>query len=198
MNILIVTGHPKKESHTALIADTYKKESETLGHEVKMLNVYSDEFKLPYMTFEKDSLGEDDQKKIKKMQDMVTWAGEIVIVHPIWWAGMPAALKNWADAMVAPHFAFQYNAQGKPEPLLKGKIAKVFATAGSHAPYYRLPLISFFTPISIMWRYAILGFAGIEVVEMRIRDKMNVNDRCPPPGCFEAFLKVIKKSASKH
>lgn len=198
MNILIVTGHPKKENHTAIIANTYKEEAEKQGHTVKLLNVYADEYKLPYMTFEKDSLTEDDQKKFHAMQEMVHWAGELVFVHPIWWAGMPAGLKNWADAMIAPHFAFEYDHEGKPHPLLKGKIAKVFATAGSYASYYRLPIISYFTPISIMWRYAILGFAGIEVVEMKIRDKMNVNDRCPPAGCFEAFLKDVKKSAGRH
>jgi putative NADPH-quinone reductase len=198
MNILIVTGHPKKESHTKQIADTYKEEVEKLGHSTQMLNVYADEFRLPYMTYEKDSLNEDDHKKIIKMQEMITWAGEIVIIHPIWWAAMPAGLKNWADAMFAPHFAFQYNEKGHAVPMLQGKIAKVFATAGSYAFYYRWPIISYFTPIHIIWKYAILGFSGIELVEIKVRDRMNVNNNCPPVGCFEAFLKVIKKSAKHH
>ena len=150
------------------------------------------------MTFEKDSLNEDDHNKIKKMQEMMLWAGEIVIIHPIWWASMPAGLKNWADAMFAPHFAYQYNAKGHAVPMLSGKIAKVFATAGSYATYYRIPIISYFTPIHIIWKFAILGFAGIELVEMKIRDRMNVNNSCPPEGCFEGFLKDVKKSAKRH
>ena len=135
MNILIVTGHPKKESHTKQIAETYKEEVEKNGHATKVLDVYADEYKLPYMTFEKDSLNEDDHNKIKKMQEMINWAGEIVIIHPIWWASMPAGLKNWADAMFTPHFAYQYNAKGHAVPMLSGKIAKVFATAGSVVPF---------------------------------------------------------------
>ena len=198
MNILIVTGHPKKESHTKIIADTYKEEVEKNGHSVQVLNVYADEFKLPYITFEKDSLSEDDKNKIKKMQEMITWAGEIVIVHPIWWASMPAGLKNWADAIFSPYFAYKYNEKGHAIPLLTGKIAKVFATAGSYASYYRLPIISYFTPIHIVWKFAILGFSGIELIEMKIRDKMNVNNSCPPIGCFEGYLEEIKKSAKKH
>lgn len=198
MNILIVTGHPKKENHTLFIAETYKTESERLGHKTKTLNVYAPEFILPFMTFEKDSLDIKDQAKIKKMQEMILWAGELVIIHPVWWACMPAGLKNWADAMFSPHFAYKYDEKGKAVPLLTGKIAKVFCTAGSYASYYRIPIISFFTPLHIIWKYAILGFSGIELVEMKVRDKMNVNNSCPPEGCFDAFLKIVRKSARRH
>ncbi len=198
MNILIVTGHPKKESHTLQIAEVYRNEAERLGHTTRTLNVYDSEFILPYMTFEKDSLTVPDKNKIKKMQEMITWANEIVIIHPIWWASMPAGLKNWADAMFSPHFAYQYNNTGEAEPLLLHKTAKVFCTSGSYAPYYRIPIVSYFTPIHVIWRNAILGFAGIDLVEMKVRDKMNVNNSCPPVGCFETFLEKIKKSARKH
>ncbi len=198
MNILIVTGHPKKENHTVIIAETYRDEAERLGHETKTLNVYDSEFALPYMTFEKDSLTTSDKNKIKKMQEMITWANEIVIVHPIWWASMPAGLKNWADAMFSPHFAYQYNEKGKAVPLLINKTAKVFCTAGSYAAYYRMPIVANFTPIHLVWKYAILGFAGIDMVEMHIRDKMNVNNSCPPVGCFETFLEKVKKSAGRR
>ncbi len=198
MNILIVTGHPKKENHTIIIADTYRAEAERLGHNTQTINVYAPEFALPYMSFEKDSLDTKDQNKIKKMQEMITWAHEIVIIHPIWWASMPAGIKNWADAIFAPHFAYHYNEKGKPLPLLEGRIAKVFCTSGSYASYYWLPIISFFTPIHLVWKYAILEFAGIELVEMKIVDRMNVNNGTPPPGRFEKFLAKVKKSAKKH
>jgi len=56
MNNLIITGHPKKESHTNQIAQTYRDGVERLGHETKTIDVYSTEFSLPFMTFEKDSL----------------------------------------------------------------------------------------------------------------------------------------------
>lgn len=198
MNILIVTGHPKKENHTIAIADTYKSEVERLGHQIKTIDVYGSDFVLPYMSFEKDSLDAKDINKIKKMQEMITWANEIVIVHPVWWASMPAGLKNWVDAIFCPHFAYQYNEKGKPCPLLVGKTAKIFATAGSYAPYYLLPIISFFTPLHLIWKYAVLEFAGIELVEMKIIDKMNVNAGAPPIGSFEKFLKKVKKSARKR
>ena len=198
MNILIVTGHPKKDSHTPIIASTYKKEAESLGHVVKTLDVYAQEYVLPYMDFVKDSLDMTDQKKIKAMQDMVLWAHEIVIVHPVWWGAMPAGLKNWMDAIFVPRFAYKYNEKGKAESILDGKIAKVFVTAGSFAPYYRIPLIKTFTPLHIIWKYALLGFCGIELIEMHVRDRMNTNNSCPAEGCFEAFLEDIKKSAKRH
>lgn len=198
MNILIVTGNPKKENHTDDIANTYKETAEKSGHEVKTINVYSEEFSLPYSNPEKGSLSIESEGKIKKMQDMITWANEIVIIHPIWWASMPAGLKNWADAIFTPHFAYQYTPDGKVEKLLKGKTAKVFATAGSYAIYYNLPVISYFTPLHIVWKHALLGFCGINLVEMLVQDKMNINNSCPPVGCFENFLEKIKVSATRH
>lgn len=198
MNILIVKGHPRANGHTHAIAETYIKSVNQLGHHTKTIDVYAKEYVLPYMDFVKDSLDAKDAKKIKTMQEMVLWADEIVFIHPVWWATMPAGMKNWMDAIFVPRFAYKYNEKGKAEPLLTGKIAKVFATAGSHAPYYHIPIVKEFTPLHITWRYALLGFCGIELIEMKVQDKMNTNSSCPPDGCFEAFLETVKKSASRH
>ena len=198
MNILIVTGNPKKVNHTDAIATVYMDTARKAGHEVQLINVYDPEFSLPYMSFDEDNLDEEHTAKITKMHEMVTWANEIVIVQPIWWASMPAGLKNWADAIFVPRFAYKYNPDGSVQKLLTGKTAKVFATAGSHAPYYMIPIISFFTPLHLVWNYAIFGFCGITMVEMIVQDKMNTNNSCPPEGCFENFLKKIRVSATKH
>ena len=198
MNILIVTGNPKKENHTDIIKTTYKDTVEKSGHEVKLINVYAEEFSLPYSNPEKGSLDKESEEKIKKMQEMIMWANEIVIIHPIWWASMPAGLKNWADTIFTPRFAYKYTTEGKVEKLLTGKTAKVFATAGSRALFYHIPIVSLFTPLRIIWKYAILNFCGINLVEILVQDKMNTNNSCPPVGCFENFLEKIKVSATRH
>lgn len=198
MNILIIIGHPKNDSHSHQIAETYKNRVEKLKNEVKMIDVYSKECILPYATFIKDSLSKEDMKKIDTMKEMITWSNEIVIVHPVWWGAMPAGLKNWMDIMFSPRFAYKYNEKGKAEPLLIGRTAKLFATAGSYAPYYRIPIIKDFTPLHLIWKYNLLGFCGIDLIEMKVQDKMNTNNSCPPVGCFEAFLKKIEKSAETH
>lgn len=198
MNILIITGNPKKENHTRLLATTYQEAAEKAGHTVQLIDVYAPEFILPYVIPEKGSMDEENMRKIATMQGMITWAKEIVVIHPIWWGLMPAGLKNWADAVFVPHFAFAYNPDGSVQKLLTGKTGKVIATAGSYAPYYSLPIISFFTPLHIIWKYALFGFFGITLVEMLVQDKMNTHDSCPPVGCLEAFEKKVAQSATRH
>lgn len=198
MKILIVKGNPKKENHTDSLANIYKDASEKYGNEVKMIDVYSRECILSYSNPEPNSSSEEDIAKIKNMQEMITWADELVIVHPIWWALMPAGLKNWIDAVFVPHFAYKYTPQGKVEKLLNGKTAKVIATAGSHAKYYNTPIVSFFTPLHLFWKYVIFGFCGIKLTELMVQDKMNINNNCPPEGCFEDFMEKVKISATRH
>lgn len=198
MNILIVTGNPKQENHTNSIATTYEEVSKNLGNTVQRMNVYSPEYLLPFSYAGKVNETDPEFGTIKKIQDMIMWAEEIVIIHPVWWASMPAGLKNWMDTIFTPRFAYSYNQQGKACSMLDGKKAKVFATAGSYAPYYNFPIVGFFTPLHIMWKYALLGFCGITLTEFKVVDQMNVYDGKPKPGQFEAFLNVITKSAEKH
>ncbi len=192
MNILIITANPKPENHTKIIANTYKEIVEADKHTVKVVDLYAPENLLPYyrVTRELSPLEE-------KMRADILWAEEIVFVHPVWWGNVPAVLKNWLDTFITPGFAFKY-IEGKPKGLLKGKIAKVFATAGSVAPYYWLPIVHEFTPLYLQWKYMTLGFCGIEMIDFKVVDKMNTVNSCPPVGCFEAFIEKVKKSAKKH
>jgi NAD(P)H dehydrogenase (quinone) len=189
MNVLIVTAHPKDGGHTHVIAETYKREVEKLGHTVKVVDLYARENQLPFY-----ALSRDPNQVVANMQQDVLWAKEIVMIHPIWWSQMPAIMKNWMDTVFTPGFAYKYY-EGKPKKLLTGKTAKIFATAGSYAPYYHIPIVYEFTPLHIIWKYAFFGFFGVDLIDFKICDQMNVNDSCPPIGCFENYLEKIKKSA---
>lgn len=189
MNILIITANPKPTNHTQIIANTYKEIVESDKHTVRVVDLYAEENKLPSY-----KLSREVDPIVEKMKADVLWAEEIVFVHPVWWGNVPSALKNWQDTLIAPGFAFKY-VEGKPRGLLKGRTAKVFATAGSVAPYYWLPLVHEFTPLYIQWKYMTLGFSGIEMIDFRVVDKMNVNNSQPPEGRFEAFIEKVKKSA---
>ena len=72
---------------------------------------------------------------------------------------------------------------------------KVFCTAGSNASYYILPIIRLFTPIHLLWKYAVIEFFGMDLIEFTVCDKMNVNDSKPPEGHFEKHLRRIEFSA---
>lgn len=193
MKILIVSGNPRPNNHTKILAESYEREALKNGHEVKKIDVYSQEFVLPYTIAAR--LPDDDPSlpRIKASQELITWADEVVFFHPIWWSHMPAGLKNWIDSVITPNFAYKY-VNGRPQALLSKK-AKIFATAGSYAPYYLLPLVRLFTPLYIIWKYAILKFCGFDLIDFKVCDKMNVNNSQPPEGHFESFTRRVEYSA---
>jgi NAD(P)H dehydrogenase (quinone) len=186
MNILIVTGNPKEENHSRTLAETYKAVATNGGHEVKIIDVYASEYRMNYSRGAKLPEGDKNIPLIKASQDLISWAEEIVFIHPVWWSSLPGGLKNWIDSVFVPGFAYKY-VNGRPEKLLTSKKAKVFATAGSYAPYYLFPIIRLFTPLHLLWKFAMLGFFGIDLIDFKVCDKMNVNNSCPPEGHFETF-----------
>ena len=93
MNILIVTAHPAKNSHTHKIVDTYKQTKESTDHIVKVIDLYSEEYRVPFLAFE--SIREVvPTKEVLEMREMINWANEIVVVHPMWWSFTPAIMKS--------------------------------------------------------------------------------------------------------
>lgn len=196
MNILIITGNPKETSHTKALAETYKVVALKEGHDVKIVDVYAPDYMMAYSKGMKLPEGGPNISLIKASQELVTWADELVFIHPVWWSNLPAGLKNWIDSVFVPGFAYKY-VNGKPEQLLTEKKAKVFCTAGSYAPYYIWPIVRLFTPLHLLWKYAMLGFFGVDLIDFKVCDKMNTNNSCPPEGCVETFQRRIEFSA-KH
>ena len=159
MNVLIVTAHPASWGFTHEIARVYKKESEKLGKEVFVLNLYDPEYAQPFLRFEdmkRDMVITDTHKRI---QEKIAWADELVFVFPVWWVGAPAILKNMFDQNLTPKFAYKYQQNGSVDRLLKGKSARVFATADGPRHMY-----VFARPIwYLFWHFGILGFCGVRI-----------------------------------
>lgn len=156
MKTLIISAHPSSAGHTHQIVNTYTKAREALGHEVQHYDLYTTEHQLPFLKFESPSEW-PAHPSITHFQDRVIWADEIVFVHPVWWHGMPAIMKNWIDTIFQSKFAFKY-VDGKPVGLLKGRSAKVFATSGGPTLLFTI----FFSPFRLVWEKMINGFCGLD------------------------------------
>ena len=98
-------------------------------------------------------------------------------------------MKNWLDHIFQSHFAFKYE-NGKPVGLLKGKCAKVFATAGGPALLYTFPL----SPFRLTWEKAVNGFCGLHAKSFKVAGNMSSKDG---EEKFAKFLEEIKKDAHK-
>lgn len=125
--ILIILGHPNKESFGGSLANSYKEGALKSGAEVKELILADLEF---------DPILHRGYKEIQALepdlvhaQELITWAEHLVFVYPLWWATMPALLKGFLDRAFLPGFAFKYR---KDSPFwdkyLTGKSARMIVT----------------------------------------------------------------------
>lgn len=193
MNILIVTAHPSKEGHTHVIAKTYAEASKVEGHDVQILDLYAHENKIDYLTFQ--NLREYVPPKLHtQFKEQVRWAHEIVVVHPIWWASVPAIMKNWVDMTFWMRFAYRYTKEGDVEKLLTGKTAKIFATAGGPGWIHLIP----FSPLRAFWEICVFNFSGVDVTDFQVIGNLDKHKGEKADVRFNRFLKKIKASAKKR
>ena len=115
-NILIIVAHPKEDSFSFAMANTYKEASQERGDKVEILDLYRCEHQQPFFTFT-DANGLTKTDDMKFYQEKITKANEIVFVFPYWWGSMPAILKNFFDWNLSKGFAFEY-VDSRPKGLI--------------------------------------------------------------------------------
>ena len=187
MKTLIITAHPSTTGHVHRIANTYSDSILALGGEVHIHDLYNSTHQFPFLKFE-SSRDWPMSEALTFFQDEIRWADEIVFIHPIWWGGQPAILKNWLDHVLQTRFAYQY-VDNKRIGLLTGKCAKVFATSGGPAYLYD----SFFSPFKLTWKIAINEYCGLNQKEILVCGNMAKPNR---EEIFEKFLEKVKSSAN--
>ena len=176
-NIVILCGHPDKESFTGSIADYYQMGAEEAGHTVQRVNIGELNFDpILHKGYKEIQPLEPD---LKALQEKFLWANHIVIVYPNWWCTMPAILKGLFDRFWLPGFAFNFNKQTKQiEKHLKGRTGRVIILSGSHSPFKTWGQFGDYTNEI---QYGIMEFAGIrtavgaygpcEKVDDKVREK---------------------------
>lgn len=156
MNILIITAQPSKSGFIHQIAKQYEGTSKTQGNTVEMLDLYDEEWQMPFLSFEsmKDITL---TPTVLRIQEKVRSADKIVFAFPMWWSEYPAIVKNWVDNILTAGFAFEYQENGIPKGLLTGKTAEVYMTCD--APRWMYFFFGF--PFKKLFTKKILGFCGI-------------------------------------
>lgn len=160
--ILIINGHPNKDSFNFGIAAAYKKGVLSSGAEVKEIIIANLDFN-PNLQFgyqKRMELEPDLLESWKKIQ----WADHLVWIHPVWWGGLPAITKGFIDRLFLPGFAFQYRENSNFwDKLLKGKTAHIITTLDQPGWFYRLV---FRRPSVNQLKRSVLKFCGISPVKV--------------------------------
>lgn len=156
MKTLIITAQPSSTGFTHTLAAQYAGTKNNTEITAEIINLYSEEYTLPFLRFE-DKRDIEMPENAQKLQKKIEEAEELVFIFPLWWGSMPAILKNFFDTVFASGFAFQYE-NGRPKGLLTEKTAKIIIT--HDAPSWMYWILSF--PIKKLITKNILSFCGIK------------------------------------
>jgi NAD(P)H dehydrogenase (quinone) len=183
MKVFIVYAHPEPKSFNGAMKDLAVETLRQSGHEVVVSDLYALGFHP--VVGANDFLGErtdpdflsiaTEQTKafrtgtlapdILVEQEKLMRADLLILQFPIWWFGMPAILKGWADRVLARGFA--YVAGRKYDTgMFRGKTAMVAATTGTSADTYAPDGIDG-DILSVLWpaHNGLLRYCGFDVIE---------------------------------
>jgi putative NADPH-quinone reductase len=160
--ILLINGHPDKESFNFAIAEAYKKGALSSGAEIQEIVIRDLDFN-PNLQFgyrQRTELEPD----LLDAQEKIRWADHLVWVYPVWWASVPAIMKGFIDRVFLPGFAFQKRENSVWwDKLLKGKSARIISTLDQPAWYYWLV---YRQPSNNAMKKLTLEFCGISPVRV--------------------------------
>ncbi|PWN65973.1 NAD(P)H-dependent oxidoreductase [Chryseobacterium oncorhynchi] len=126
--IVVINGHPNKESFNTVIADSYISSAINSGSEVRYIAIGELHFN-PNLQFGYQQRMELEPDLVKALED-IQWSEHQVWIHPLWWLGMPAVMKGFFDRAFLPGIAFKSNKKGPSEGLLNSKSGRIITTAG--------------------------------------------------------------------
>ena len=160
--ILIINGHPDKESFNFAIADAYKRGAIMSGANVKCITIRDLNFNLDLeFGYHKRTALEPD---LLDAQEKIKWAEHLVWIYPVWWGSFPAILKGFIDRVFLPGFAFKkWENSVWWDKLLTQKSARIISTLDQPAWYYWLVNRQ---PSNHAMKKLILKFCGINPVKV--------------------------------
>ena len=160
--VLIIIGHPDKESFNFGLAEAYKKGAIASGADVKEIVLRDLNFSanLQFGYRKRTDLETD----LMDAQDKIKWAEHLVWIYPVWWGSVPALLKGFIDRVFLPGFAFQKRENSVWwDKLLKNKTARIISTLDQPAWYYWL---IYREPSNNAMKKLTLQFCGINPVRV--------------------------------
>jgi NAD(P)H dehydrogenase (quinone) len=160
--VLLILGHPNKESFGGSLANSYKTGALKAGAEVKELNLADLDFDaILHRGYREIQPLEPD---LVRAQEFIKWAEHLVFVYPTWWATMPALLKGFLDRTLLPGFAFKYR-ENSPywDKYLTGKSARLIITMDAPRWYN---FLAYGNAGQKAMKRGTLGFCGVKPVKV--------------------------------
>ncbi|WP_209426863.1 NAD(P)H-dependent oxidoreductase [Pararhodobacter sp. SW119] len=132
--MLVVVGHPRRESLTTALAEAFAEGAREAGCDVKTLY-------LSELAFDPDVIADSPaaqtlEPDLAEARGLIAWAEHLVFAFPNWWGTMPARLKGFLDRILYPGFAFREE-DGHYYGLLAPRTAELLITMDVPPLVYR-------------------------------------------------------------
>lgn len=145
VKVLVVYAHPIPTSFNASILDSVKSGLSKAGHDVRVTDLYAENFQPVLSTQDRADYLEDTDKLIAKVPEHVAnlrWAEALVFVFPMWYYGPPAILKGWLERVWLPGVTFLPATQaGQTTPSCIRHIKRLVVVTTSGSPAWWLFVI---------------------------------------------------------
>ncbi|MFT4150282.1 MAG: NAD(P)H-dependent oxidoreductase [Paracoccaceae bacterium] len=182
MNVLIVYAHPEPKSFNGAMKDLAVETLTGLGHGVEVSDLYAmgwnavagpRDIDAPLSELSRFSLAREQTVAMENGALAADIAGEqaklaradlVILQFPIWWFGMPAILKGWADRVFARGFAY-LPGRKYDTGMFRGKLAMVATTTGTSADTYAPDGIDG-DMLTVLWpvHNGLLRYTGFDVL----------------------------------
>ncbi|MDY8136125.1 NAD(P)H-dependent oxidoreductase [Aquimarina sp. 2201CG5-10] len=160
--IVIINGHPDKESFSFGLSESYKKGIQKSRAKIEEITIRELNFN-PNLQFgyRKRTELEPD---LLKAQEKLKWADHLVWIYPIWWGSVPAIMKGFLDRVLLPGFAFKKRENSLWwDTYFSGKTARIICTLDQPAWYYKW---FYRNPSHNAMKKLTLNFIGIKKVQI--------------------------------
>lgn len=181
MKTLIIVANPQANSYSHKICDSYREGAAAAGHRVEVLDLYTTHLQLGFLRAETAQEHKKNQAIRGELQAKIKEAREIVFIHPLWWGGPPAILKNFIDQVFTPGFAYKHAKRKAwlpdrlnviPQQLLKGRTVRLFVTCDGQ----RWTNAARMMPYLLTWQFYIFRFTGLKLASFHLFDYMRRRD----------------------
>jgi NAD(P)H dehydrogenase (quinone) len=181
MHVLIVHAHPEPQSFNGALTRHAVPTLTAAGHTVDVSDLYAMKFKAvadadDYIEREDADYLRIDREQthahnvgavaadVRAEQEKITRSDLVILQYPMWWFGMPAILKGWADRVFTRGFAY-LPGRKYDTGMLRGKLAMVSVTTGTSANTYQPDGIDG-ALLDVLWpvHNGLLRYSGFDVL----------------------------------
>lgn len=167
MNVLVVFVHPKRDSFTGALLDSFVAGLDEASHRATVADLYREGFEPRFGDGDvahfdgHGPLPEDARAEQRRIEQ----ADGLVFIFPVWWWSFPAMLKGWVDRVFTGGWAYDY-ADDKSIGLLKDRPVLLIASAATSAATYAK--YGYDNAFSAQIDIGIMAFCGLERVTSRL------------------------------